>query len=144
MKTEEVIALLTPALQPLIRLHLARAKAAGLIVIVTSGFRTSAKQLELYAQGREWKGQWVLVDAGKIVTNALPHEGPHCRGAAYDLCPLIHERCAWDRNDLFAQLGALGEALGLVWGGHFTGKFKDRPHFELPAWRSLPYPPEAP
>lgn len=141
MKTADMIAQLTPALMPLAIEHLRLAQHAGVTVIMTSGFRTPSEQFALYAKGREWRGQWVLVDASQVVTHALPEQGPHCRGAAYDLCPLVNERCAWDRIDLFQRLGELGEGLGLTWGGRW--KMRDYPHCELPGWKLLPYPPGA-
>ena len=138
------IARLHPSIQRLAREHLIRAEHAGLVVLVTAGLRTEAEQLALYAQGRELRaGQWVVVDSAHVVTHALPEQGPHCRGAAYDLCPLVAERCAWDRLDLFERLGVLGEGLGLSWGGRWP-KLKDMPHFELPGWQLLPFPPVAP
>ena len=144
MSVEVTIDKLHPTLQRLAREHLHRAELAGLVVVMTAGFRSPAEQLALYAKGREWQhGQWILVDASQVVTHALPEHGPHCRGAAYDLCPLVNEHCAWDRLDLFQRLGEIGEGLGLTWGGRWA-KLKDMPHFELVGWKLLPYPPEHP
>jgi peptidoglycan L-alanyl-D-glutamate endopeptidase CwlK len=127
-------------LQPKARMHRLRAHAMGLDVVFTAGFRTWAEQVALYEKGRQRSPDgWRVVDPSKVVTNALPEQAPHCRRAAYDLVPIVAERAAWDRLDLFAELGRIGKELGLVWGGDWP-KLKDCPHFELPYWRSLPLP----
>ena len=80
-------------------------------------------------------GIWSVTDHGITVTNAMPDKAPHCRGAAYDLCPLVNEKPAWDRLDLFQAIASFAPP-GLTWGGSW--KFRDLPHFELPNWRDLP------
>ena len=137
-----MIARLHPTLRPLALEHLDLARRGGIDVLMTAGLRTPAEQLALYSRGRTWRGEWVVSDASQIVTHALPEQGPHCRGAAYDLCQIIHEKCAWERLDLFQRLGVMGESLGLTWGGRW--KMRDYPHHELVGWRSLPFPPVLP
>lgn len=122
--------------------HQVRAHAMGIDIVFTAGFRTPAEQTMLYQKGRRYdmaSGVWHVADPSKVVTNALPDHAPHCRRAAYDLVPIVNEKAAWDRLDLFAELGRIGKELGLVWGGDWP-KLKDMPHFELPNWRSLPMP----
>lgn len=128
-------------LQPKARAHRSRAQTLGIDIVFTAGFRTPHEQMALYAKGRglDATGVWHVIDPHLVVTNALPSSGPHCRRAAYDLVPIVHERAAWDRLDLFAELGKIGKELGLVWGGDWP-KLKDLPHFELPGWRLLPLP----
>src|SRR5690349_602436 len=93
----------------------------GFVVRVTDGNRTVEEQKELYAQGR--------TKPGKIVTNCdgVVKKSAHQDGKAVDLAfypEPYAESNPWD------LLGAMGEALGLRWGGRFT-TLKDRPHFEL-------------
>lgn len=127
-------------LQPLAREHKRRSKLRGMDVVFTSGKRSPDEQLANYRKGRIIiGGAWQVEDPAAIVTFALPERAPHCRGAAYDLCPVVREKLAWERLDLFAELGRIGKELGLVWGGDFQ-KIKDLCHFELPGWRLLPWP----
>ena len=139
-----VIAGLLPELQPLARLHFARAYRIGIDISFTSGYRTPAEQTALYSKGRVLEaGLWHVTDPHLIVTNALPASGAHVRGAAYDIVPIIDEKPMWNRLDLFSELGRLGKELGLVWGGDWH-KFKDLCHFELADWRNLPIPNSTP
>ena len=102
--------------------------AAGLVLRVTHTLRTMDEQAHLYAKGRTL--------AGKIVTNAKPGASPHNFGAAFDVC-FQGERPYPDPSDVrWEQLGEIGEALGLVWGGRWR-KLQDRPHFERKDWRVL-------
>lgn len=138
--SELIIESLHVELQPLARTHRDVAHHLGLDIIFTAGRRTWAEQMAAYGKGRSMTPHgWIVSDPAKLVTFALPEQAPHCRGAAYDIVPIVKERAAWDRLDLFAELGRIGKELGLVWGGDWP-KLKDCPHFELPGWRSLPMP----
>lgn len=134
---------LLPELAELAREHRRRAENLGLDIVFTAGARTAAEQTALFGKGRvqDVQGVWHVMDPRKVVTNALPAQAPHCRRAAYDLVPIVAEKAAWDRLDLFAELGRIGKELGLTWGGDWP-KLKDMPHFELPGWRSFPLPTE--
>lgn len=136
-----ILAGLRPELAELARRHDALCTARGIVLAFTSGYRTPERQLELYAQGRRLTdaGTWHVIEPAKVVTNALPTQAPHVRRAAYDVCPVVNERPAWDRLDLFQTIGEEGERLGLIWGGRWP-KLKDMPHFELRGWRNLPMP----
>ena len=134
-----ILAGLLPELQLKARIHRDRAHSMGIDVLFTAGYRTAEQQIGEYAKGRMLgPAGWFVVDASKVVTHALPDHAPHCRRAAYDLVPIVKERAAWDRLDLFAELGRIGKELGLVWGGDWP--MKDCPHFEMPGWKSLPAP----
>jgi len=77
---------------------------------------------------------------------------PHGRRGAVDLWPYKPESVAAgtfvpdfdvDNPETLARYRAMGEAgkrMGLVWGGDFKS-LKDLPHFEVPDWRTLPFPP---
>jgi len=125
---------------PTALLHLARCERRGVAVLVTSGWRSPIEQMNLFSRGRclnPVTGVWVVSDQAQVVTNAMPDKAPHCRGAAYDFCPLVDERPAWGRLDLFQVIADCSVGLGLTWGGSWL-KIKDMPHFELPTWRDLP------
>ncbi len=135
--SELLIEGLVPELAAKARLHRSIALNMGIEIVFTSGRRTWEQQISEYHKGRERSEDgWHVVDPGAVVTFALPENAPHVRGAAYDLVPIVHERAAWGRLDLFMELGRIGKDIGLVWGGEWR-KIKDLPHFELPDWRSL-------
>lgn len=106
---------------------------------VDGGLRTDERQRELYAQGREQlaDGSWRIVDVTKVVTNArTASQSKHGQGRAVDLwlvlpdgSPLLFPRQSPLFEALYAQLGAMGEAHGLTWGGRWK-TLVDRPHFE--------------
>jgi len=84
--------------------------------------RTRARQDELYAQGRTLPG--------KVVTEAQgrDYKSFHQWGLAVDIIRNDGYN-GWDNSDnFFDKLGALGESIGLVWGGRF--KRFDGPHFQ--------------
>lgn len=104
----------------------ARCAEAGFNVLITQTRRTAEEQQALYDQGR--------VRPGKVVTKARPGESPHNFGLAFDVAFRVPETgdVTWDGD--WDRVGAIGERLGLVWGGRFHS-FPDRPHFEWPEWR---------
>lgn len=150
-----VISGLTPSLQPTVLLLLHRAKMEGLNTLIasTGGARTAAEQLTLYAKGRHHSdsGDWVYDDPvhrSGVVTNALPKDAPHCHRGAVDVLLLEGGKVlSMDSHlpppelarqlALYCRLGAIGEDLGLIWGGRFRS-IHDYPHFELRDWRLLP------
>lgn len=104
---------------------------------VTHTLRTMDEQLHLYAKGRtRTPDGWVVTDAKAIVTKARPGQSAHNYGAAFDICFKGHDPYPSD-EPLWEAVGLVGEMCGLSWGGRWKG-FVDRPHFELPSWRSLP------
>lgn len=130
---------LRPELMTLCVKHKEISRHEGIEWIIAQGYRTFEEQLELYGHGRKrTPGGWVVVDTKAIVTRALPDDSAHCRRAAYDVAILRDGKLVWDGiDDLYAKVGALGEELGLVWGGTFAG-LPDMDHFELKNWKELP------
>lgn len=105
--------------------RLQRAMAAiGHPITITQAKRTAAEQAALYAQGR--------TTPGKRVTDAdgIERLSNHQSGRAFDVAFLTEAGPSWDEGHPWAALGALGEVLGLKWGGRW--RTPDRPHFELP------------
>lgn len=139
MSIESVLSGLLPELAEKAREHLRRCDVKGIHIALTSGWRSPEQQIALYMKGREKgpDGQFHIIRPHEVVTNAMPSQAPHCRGAAYDVCPVVNEKAAWDRLDLFQAIADCAHDLGLTWGGSWP-RFKDLPHFELPYWRSLP------
>lgn len=109
---------------------LADAKAAGIPLTVTFTLRSMETQAALYAQGR--------TKPGRIVTNARAGYSFHNFGLALDVVPTeLLALPSWGdtpphqkhTDSLWAQVGAIGKAIGFRWGGDFK-MIKDRPHFE--------------
>jgi peptidoglycan L-alanyl-D-glutamate endopeptidase CwlK len=93
----------------------------GVIVIVTSTFRSDEEQAALYAIGR--------TKPGNKVTNAKPGCSFHNWRVAFDMCPVIHGKAIWNDKALYERCGDIGEQLGLEWSGRWK-KFPEMAHFQ--------------
>lgn len=109
---------LSPRFKPLAIELLARCVEAGIPVLVVDTLRTPAEHTANLAKGVSW-------------TN----HSKHLNGDAIDICPYATwdahgpDKLNWDAADpVWTKLWAIGEALGLRWGGHW--KVKDLGHFE--------------
>jgi hypothetical protein len=98
---------------------LARLVEAQIPVLVIETRRTFAEHQANLAKGVSW----------------TPHS-KHLDGDAIDLCPYeqfqLHgpDKLQWATDDpVWPQIGAIGEALGLRWGGRWQQK--DMGHFEF-------------
>jgi hypothetical protein len=127
---------------------LSESEQQGILLRTTHTYRTADEQLHLYAKGRALvDGEWVVVDASKVVTKAPPGHSPHEFRMGVDFCfvgpdpyldayPHAHDRKPDPR---WAVVGAIGEGHGLSWGGplgegdRFTW---DSPHFQRRDWRT--------
>lgn len=96
-----------------------RCKAAGIDVIITSTYRDIESQNALYAQGR--------TTPGKKVTNAKGGQSYHNWKVAFDFCPLVNGKPAWNDTALFTKCGEIAEGVGLEWAGRWV-KFKELAH----------------
>lgn len=96
-----------------------RCKAAGIDVIITSTYRDAESQNALYAQGR--------TTPGKKVTNAKGGQSYHNWKVAFDFCPLVNGKPAWNDTALFTKCGEIAEGVGLEWAGRWV-KFKELAH----------------
>lgn len=136
------------------------APKAGLPIKVTHTKREMEEQAHLHAKGRQipgepcWHGKTQRPvgtcdkhPLGMTVTNAAPGQSPHNYGAAFDIAfqgddPYLsaHQNQYGTPDPRWEQLGRLGEAIGLNWGGPLGEKDRftfDRPHFERKDWRTL-------
>lgn len=124
-RSEAAIATLLPHVRPYARALYASARDSGIQVNIIGGTRSVEEQDALYAQGRS--------SGGEIVTNARGGYSTHNFGIAFDIGVFSGNRYLAD-SPLYKAVGALGMALGLEWGGHWTSVV-DQPHFQLrPAW----------
>jgi hypothetical protein len=112
----EIVAGLDSSFRPVALEHRRRALAAGLPFVFISGLRSRAQQAALAAE------------PGRETPAAAPGTSKHEVGFAYDI-----QRVGLTDAQL-TQIGALGEALGLVWGGRFRPR-PDPNHFEAPEGR---------
>jgi len=91
------------------------------------GFRSTARQQELYAQGR--------TKPGNKVTNAdgIRNKSKHQSGLAMDLWVKKDGKIVWDAPKAFWDYyGHACRANGLEWGGDWKG-LVDQPHTQWPS-----------
>lgn len=100
---------------------MAECERQGQSIVVTQTLRTDQEQNDLYAQGR--------TKPGKVVTNAKAGQSIHNYGLAFDIaCRDKDGKIQWNDEEPYKAVGAIGEGLGLEWGGNW--KFRDLPHFQ--------------
>lgn len=123
---------LEPQTQAMCLAFLQDCEAAGVSLKITHTLRTADEQSRLYAQGRTLPGP--------IVTKAKAGQSPHNFGAAFDVAFVGPNPYPKETDPRWLQIGKIGEAVGLNWGGP-NGKGDkftfDRPHFERKDWRTL-------
>ena len=117
---------LSPRFRPLALELLAGCLEAGLCISIVSTGRTPEEQAENMRRGVSW----------------TPNS-KHLTGDAIDICPYevysLHgaDKLQWDAHDpAWQKMGAIGEALGLRWGGRWT--VKDMGHFEYVERDAIP------
>lgn len=104
------------------------AKLGGLDVLIYCTARPLAEQAKLYAQGR--------TEPGRIVTAARPGESLHKpdengKAWAFDAVPMVNGRAMFHDALLVDQMGVIGESVGLEWAGRWTGRMRERVHFQI-------------
>lgn len=108
------------ALHPVLRdkvnelLEICRSKGIELAVVET--YRTRAKQNEYRS-------------LGKIYTRTSGGHSRHQYGLAIDVVPIVDSVAQWHNEPLWRKIGAVGEKLGLRWGGRWRHPY-DPGHFE--------------
>lgn len=128
---------LHPRLQEKITELKEKCSAQGIEIGISECLRTVAEQDALYAKGR--------TEEGAIVTNCkgYSYSSMHQWGVAFDFYLKVDVDGDGEISDdafnnstgLFDRVGAIGQSIGLEWGGSWTS-IKDRPHFQLPDWGS--------
>lgn len=112
---------LHPHVKALAVAFLAKCKAAGIDVIITSTYRDFESQNALFAQGR--------TTAGRIVTNARAGQSYHNFRVAFDFCPIVNGKAEWNDIGLYTRIGEIGESLGLEWAGRWK-TFREYAHLQ--------------
>jgi len=143
---------LAPVVADKCRALISKAAEAGIGLLVTSTLRTGAEQSALFAQGRRPTGEVnhirrtagmapIKEGANRIVTGA--RLSVHQYGCAFDVALIGDGSPVWDAladlngNSIpeYEEAGAIGETLGLAWGGRFGRK--DLCHFEYTGGLSM-------
>ena len=119
---------LEPHVANLCRQFVEACERQGIVVIITSTYRSAEEQAALYAKGR--------TKPGNRVTNARPGCSLHQYRVAFDFVPLIHGKAVWNNAELFTKCGIIGEKLGLEWSGRFL-TFRESAHFQYCGGLSL-------
>lgn len=121
---------LRPDVRPLVDIFLGSCAASKIDILVTCTLRSNEEQAALYAQGR--------TEPGHIVTDAPAGQSAHNYGLAIDVVPIVNGKPDWDgSHPVWSQVGVLGQSAGLEWAGAPHFPFPEKPHFELPSWRSV-------
>jgi len=119
-RSERNISTLNEKVRPLARQLVREAAAGGITIKIIDGSRTYAQQDALYAQGR--------TKPGPIVTNARGGYSWHNFALAFDI-GVFHGTEYLDDGHEYDAVGAIGERLGLEWGGRWSA-IVDKPHFQ--------------
>lgn len=118
---------------------LEKAALRGIILRVTQAFRSSQEQAALYAKGRTVPGPGYTAQRpmGSIVTKAPPGFSWHEYRRAFDVAVMVDGHPTWPNDrGLWEEIGEMGEACGLEWGGRFK-TILDLPHFQDRAGMTL-------
>lgn len=95
---------------------IAKCSAKGIELAVVETYRTHAKQHEYKSMGKKYTAS----GAGR---------SKHQYGLAVDVVPVVNSVAVWDNAILWRKIGAVGEKLGLRWGGRWRNPY-DPGHFE--------------
>lgn len=91
-------------------------RTKGIQLAIVESYRTHTKQNEYKSMGRKY-------------TRSRAGNSKHQYGLAVDVVPMIDSVAQWRNIKLWRKVGALGERLGLRWGGRWRHLF-DPGHFE--------------
>ena len=94
-------------------------KSKGIELAVVESFRTHAKQNEYKSMGKKY-------------TRSSGGGSKHQYGLAVDVVPIIDSLADWHNYTVWKKVGAIGEKLGLRWGGRWKHMY-DPGHFEWTA-----------
>ncbi len=95
---------------------ISQCRQKGIEIAVVETYRTHAKQNEYTSMGRKY-------------TRAKAGHSKHQYGLAVDIVALKDSVPQWNNIALWRKIGAMGERLGLRWGGRWRRPF-DPAHFE--------------
>ncbi len=102
---------------------IAKCKAEGIDVLITSTYRDNESQNALYAQGRALPGP--------RVTNAKAGFSYHNWRCAFDFVPIVNGKAQWNDTKTFNRCGEIAESIGLSWSGRWEGFMKELAHCQF-------------
>lgn len=112
-----------------------RLHALGIAFVRACTYRSSDEQGELFKQGRDKPGNIVTWAQGGQSPHNTTSEG-YPASTAGDYYPLLNGKLAdnhtMEELALWELVAVQGRACGLEWGGDWTARKKDYPHFQLP------------
>lgn len=115
---------LHPKVQAMATAFIAKCKANGIDVLITSTYRDFESQQALYDQGRSIASK---ARGEKIVTNAKAGQSFHNWRVAFDFVPIVRGKACWNDLSVFERCGAIAESVGLEWAGRWK-TFKELAH----------------
>lgn len=125
---------LSDRMKPLVFEFLARCLEAQLPVLIVDTIRTEDEHRTNLGRGASWIQVSNHMDGAKF-RNTVPGSD------AVDVAPYSvfklqgPDKLQWDASDAsWAKIGAIGEAVGLIWGGRWR-RHPDYGHFEHPEAR---------
>lgn len=134
-----------PSLQAVVKRAAELLQGTDLYFVVTQGIRTRDEQARLYGKGRtaaELSAKKVNPLYAKPTESKVTWtlDSNHLAGTAVDIAPLLNGKVNWDENGKLGLWPRLAIAMKtaaselrtpITWGGDWSGKNLDRPHFEL-------------
>lgn len=125
---------LHPVIRDRVNAFIQAAAKEGILLRITTGYRPPDEQQTLYNKGRDENG--IIIEPKKVVTWAEPWLSYHQYRLAFDVVIMDNGTTPnWNYNDpRWATVGKLGKKYGFIWGGDWSGKKKDRPHFQDPRY----------
>lgn len=105
----------------------------GVLVQISSGYRSNIDQAYIYGQGRPnyiWNGK-KYGSSGSIISHATPGTSIHNYGLALDYFLVSDDgnQSLWTVNDKWRRVASIAKSMGFEWGGDWTS-FKDYPHLQ--------------
>jgi D-alanyl-D-alanine carboxypeptidase len=107
---------LHPYFRDKIALLISTCNSKGIDLAIVESYRTHTKQNEYKSMGKKY-------------TRSGGGHSKHQYGLAVDVVPVIDSVAQWDNIKLWRKVGAIGEQLGLRWGGRWRNPY-DPGHFE--------------
>jgi peptidoglycan LD-endopeptidase CwlK len=125
---------LHPIMQGKARQLIAKAELKGVQILIYCTYRSTAEQNILYAKGRTSPGQVLTwAKGGESKHNHTENGVP--AALAFDCVPTLHGRPMWnltpETHKMWLILGKIALDVGLEWGGFWSKKKTDRPHFQI-------------
>lgn len=124
---------LHPKVQAMAYTFVAKCKANGIDVLITSTYRDLESQQALYDQGRSLASK---ARGEKIVTNAKAGQSFHNWRVAFDFVPIVCGKACWNDTSVFERCGVIAESLGLEWAGRWK-TFKELAHCQYTGGLSI-------